>query len=55
MEAVNHADFTSEVVACLPQVSDAKPWSISDQERAVRRDFTATRHASQALCLMYAS
>lgn len=46
MEAVNHADFTPEVIACLPQVSDDKPWSIGDRERAVRRDFTGVRYAA---------
>ncbi|KAL0046957.1 hypothetical protein WJX82_002966 [Trebouxia sp. C0006] len=40
MEAVSSADFSPEVLACLPQ---DLPWSISPQDRTYRRDFTGTR------------
>ena len=41
MEAVSSADFAPQVLACLPQ---KLPWEISQQERAVRRDFTNIRY-----------
>ena len=44
MEAVSSADFSPEVLACLPQ---DLPWSISPQDRTYRRDFTGIR------CLPY--
>lgn len=40
MEAVSSADFSPEVLACLPQ---DLPWSISAQDRTYRRDFTGIR------------
>lgn len=55
MEAVSHVDFASEVLACLPQVSDDNPWSISHEERALRRDFTGVRYMLSAVCLFYAA
>ena len=41
MEAVSSADFSPEVLACLPQ---DLPWSISPQDRTYRRDFTGIRY-----------
>ncbi|DBA78387.1 TPA: hypothetical protein ACH3X2_007892 [Trebouxia sp. C0005] len=40
MEAVSSADFSPEVLACLPQ---DLPWTISPQDRTYRRDFTGIR------------
>ncbi len=45
MEAVSSADFTPEVLACLPQ---DLPWTISPEDRSYRRDFTVIRYLSQA-------
>lgn len=41
MEAVSSADFSPEVLACLPQ---DLPWTISPQDRTYRRDFTGIRY-----------
>ena len=41
MEAVSSAEFSPEVLACLPQ---DLPWSISPQDRTYRRDFTGIRY-----------
>lgn len=50
MEAVSSADFSPEVLGCLPQ---NLPWSISEQDRSYRRDFTGIRCSyldSDAVC-----
>ena len=48
MEAVSSADFSPEVLACLPQ---DLPWSISPQDRTYRRDFTGIRYLPSPILL----